>query len=316
MSILVVLPFNDNQKEKLVKESKGRKIIYSTPENIKDADLERAEIILGNIPCEKLSLCKSLKWLQLNSAGTDGYIQNMPQNALLTNATGAYGLAISEHMLGMLLEIKKKLYLYRDNQAKHIWQSEGTVTSIEGAVTLVVGMGDIGGDFARKIKAMGAYVIGVKRTLSDKPPYCDELYTSEHLEDLVPRADIIALSLPGNKSTEHIFDKKMLSLTKKGSVLLNVGRGSAVDTTALCELLKAGHFEGVGLDVTEPEPLPSDHPLWDIPNAIITPHISGYFHLPKTLERIIDIALENLSRFNNGEELKNQVDYTTGYRKN
>ena len=170
--------------------------------------------------------------------------------------------------------------------------------------------------FARKIKAMGAYVLGVKRTLSDKPPYCDELYTSEHLEDLVPRADIIALSLPGNKSTEHIFDKKMLSLTKKGSVLLNVGRGSAVDTTALCELLKAGHFEGVGLDVTEPEPLPSDHPLWDIPNAIITPHISGYFHLPKTLERIIDIALENLSRFNNGEELKNQVDYTTGYRKN
>ncbi len=107
----------------------------------------------------------------------------------------------------------------------------------------------------------------------------------------------------------------MLSLTKRGSIILNVGRGSAIDTEALCDLLEQGHFEGVGLDVTDPEPLPPNHRLWDIPNAVITPHISGFFHLHKTLERIIDISTDNLSRYLNGEELKNTVDYNTGYRK-
>ncbi len=315
MNILTVLPFDSQQKKRLEAENKKGKIVYTAPDRVTDEELSEAEIIIGNIPADKLKLCKSLKWLQLNSAGTEGYPENMPPNTVLTNATGAYGLAISEHMLGMLLEIKKKLYLYRDNQQKHIWQSEGSVTSIEDSVALIVGMGDIGGEFARKIKALGAYVIGVKRTSSDKPDYCDELYTAEHLKELVPRADIIALSLPGNKQTEHIFDSATLKLTKKGSVLLNVGRGSAIDTTALCRLLKNGHFEGVGLDVTEPEPLPENHPLWDIPNAIITPHISGFFHLHKTLERIIDISIDNLSRFNNGSKLRNIVDYTTGYRK-
>jgi len=176
-------------------------------------------------------------------------------------------------------------------------------------------MGDIGGDFARKIKALGGYVIGVKRTPSEKPPYCDELYTADKLDRLLPRADIISLSLPGNAETEHILDRRRLNLTKQGSVILNVGRGSAIDTDALCDLLEAGHFEGVGLDVTEPEPLPPDHRLWKIPNAVITPHISGFFHLHKTLERITDIAIDNMHRYADGKELKNMVDIETGYRK-
>ncbi len=313
MKTIAIIPFNEEQKARL--EGINADVTYTTPNDVTDNELESADIIIGNVPPQRLGVCRNLKWLQLNSAGTEGYPENIPQNALLTNATGAYGLAISEHMLGMLLEIKKKLYLYRDNQNRHIWQSEGSVTSVEGAVALVVGMGDIGGDFARKVKALGAYVIGVKRTPSQKPDYCDELYTTDELAQLVPRADIIALSLPGTAETAGIFDRKMLSLTKKGSVLLNVGRGSAVDTEALCDLLESGHFEGVGLDVTDPEPLPENHRLWDIPNAIITPHISGYFHLPKTLERIIDIALDNLERFKDGRELKNLVDYKTGYRK-
>ncbi len=315
MKILVLIPVNDLEKAKIQSAMPSAQIIYTSGEAVRDNDIRDAEIIIGNIDRDKLKLCKSLKWLQLNSAGTEGYTHLINEGILLTNASGAYGLAISEHLLGMLLEIKKKLYLYRDNQNMGIWRSEGSVTSIEGAVTLVVGMGDIGGDFARKIKALGGYVIGVKRTPAQKPHYCDELYTTEDLDRLLPRADIISLSLPGNAQTDHILDRRRLELTKAGSVILNVGRGNAIDTEALCDLLEAGHFEGAGLDVTDPEPLPPNHRLWKIPNAVITPHISGFFHLRKTLERIIDISVDNLKRYGEGRELKNRVDIKTGYRK-
>lgn len=315
MKVLVLIPIDEERKIRLQAAVPSAEFIYTSNKEVNDKDIKEAEVIIGNIDREKLKLCSSLKWIQLNSAGADGYTDLIKDGILLTNASGAYGLAISEHMLGMLLEIKKKLYLYRDNQRNCIWRSEGSVTSIEGAVTLVIGMGDIGGDFARKIKALGGYVIGVKRTPSEKPPYCDELYTVDKLDRLLPRADIISLSLPGNAETEHILDRRRLNLTKQGSVILNVGRGSAIDTDALCELLDAGHFEGVGLDVTEPEPLPPDHRLWKIPNAVITPHISGFFHLHKTLERITDIAIDNMHRYADGKELKNIVDIETGYRK-
>ncbi len=315
MKVLVLIPVDEKRKTRLQAAVPSAEFIYTSNKEVNDEDIKEAEVIIGNLDRDKLKLCSNLKWIQLNSAGSDGYTNFIRDGILLTNASGAYGLAISEHMLGMLLEIKKKLYLYRDNQRNRIWRSEGSVTSIEEAVTLVIGMGDIGGDFARKIKALGGYVIGVKRTPSEKPPYCDELYTADKLDRLLPRADIISLSLPGNAETEHILDRRRLNLTKQGSVILNVGRGSAIDTDALCDLLEAGHFEGVGLDVTEPEPLPPDHRLWKIPNAVITPHISGFFHLHKTLERITDIAIDNMHRYADGKELKNMVDIETGYRK-
>ena len=100
-----------------------------------------------------------------------------------------------------------------------------------------------------------------------------------------------------------------------GAFLLNIGRGNAVDSYALTEALNSGHLAGAGLDVAEPEPLPKDHPLWDAKNVMITPHISGFYHLPETLERIVRIATENLQKFLAGEELRNEVDFATGYRK-
>ena len=127
-------------------------------------------------------------------------------DTLLTNATGAYGLAISEHMLGMLLELFKKLHLYRDAQHLHQWKSLGRVRSIEGSTVLVLGMGDIGGEFARKVKALGATVIGVRRTDTRKPDYVDELYLTEELDRLLPRADVVAVALPGNGETAGMLE--------------------------------------------------------------------------------------------------------------
>lgn len=309
LQILVTLPLEDRDKIRFENAAENGIFEYTSPQNVTHDQVQRANIILGNVKPELVKGSPNLKWLQLNYAGADEYLKEgiIPEQAILTNARGAYGLAISEHLLAMLLEIKKKLYLYRDNQNKCLWKSEGNVTSIYNSTALIVGMGDIGGEFAKRIKALGAYVIGVKRDISNKPNYVDELYTMDSIKQLLPRADIISVSLPSTPQTYKFFSEEILSLTKKGSVFLNVGRGNTVDTDALCKLLKSGHFEGVGLDVTDPEPLPPEHPLWNITNAIITPHISGHYNLHATLENIIDIAYKNLCLYINNKELMNIV---------
>ena len=128
----------------------------------------------------------NLEWLQLQSAGVGEYVKILPQDIVLTNASGAYGLAISEYMVGVLLELFKKLHIYRDNQLEAKWSYEGQVKSIYNSTALILGVGDIGSEFAKRVKALGAYTIGVKRRNSEKPDYLDELYTMEDLNELLP----------------------------------------------------------------------------------------------------------------------------------
>ena len=137
----------------------------------------------------------------------------------------------------------------------------------------------------------------------------------EDLDQLLPRADVVAVTLPGTQATQNLLNRERIGRMKEGAVLLNVGRGTIVDTEALCDALESGHLAGAGVDVTDPEPLPPSHRLWRIPTAVVTPHISGYYHLRETHERIVNIFVENLQRFQAGEPLRNQVDFSTGYRK-
>ncbi|HJB38156.1 MAG TPA: D-2-hydroxyacid dehydrogenase [Candidatus Acutalibacter ornithocaccae] len=280
-------------------------------------DVDWAQVILGNVPAAMLHGSPALEWLQTNSAGVEAYIQPgvLAGDTLLTNATGAYGLAIAEHMLGMLLELFKKLELYRDAQKSGAWQSQGAVKAVYGSTVLVLGMGDIGGEFAARCKALGAKVIGVRRSPRPCPEYADEVHLLEDLDSLLPQADVVAITLPGTDATRGLMSRERLAKMKEGAVLLNVGRGFIVDTEALCDALERGHLSGAGVDVTDPEPLPPTHRLWNIPTAVVTPHISGFYHLRETHERIVGIFLENLRHFQAGEPLRNLVDFATGYRK-
>lgn len=316
--ILVVIPVEEEHKAEIINAAQGAEVIFEQCDgNVTDEELGDMDIIIGNISEERLKYAKKLKWIQLNSAGVEPYIKEgvLPKGALLTNSTGAYGLAISEHMIGMLLSLFKKLNLYRDNQNQGLWKDEGNVKSIYGSTILVVGLGDIGGEFAKRVKALGAYTIGVRRVNAEKPDYLDEIHLTEDIDKLLPRVDVVALSLPGTKATYKMFSKEKFELMKDGAVLLNVGRGTTVDTDDLCSALESGKLSGCGLDVTDPEPLPSDHRLWKMKNAVITPHISGDFHLRQTHDRIVRIASDNLKRYINGEELNGVVDFTTGYMK-
>lgn len=315
--ILIVLPVEERHREMFKKAAPEAELIYCLADQVTKEQAQEANVIIGNVPREYLKDSPNLRWIQLNNAGTEGFCDPgvLPEGTLLTNASGAYGMAISEHLIAMLFMIQKHLGVYRDQQKEHLWIKQEPMLVTEGSTVLVLGLGDIGSTFARKMKAMGSYVIGVRRTLREKPDYVDELYTMDALSRLLPRADVVALSLPGYAATRGVIGKEELDRMKPGAVLLNVGRGTAVDTNALSDALYAGKLAGAGLDVTDPEPPPADHPIWDAPGALITPHVSGGYALKPTLEKILALSARNLERYEKGETLENMVDLTTGYAK-
>lgn len=312
MKILVALPIDKKHRELLETACPNGEFVFAEGDYSSD-NIADAEVVIGNLPPDRFSECKKLRFVQLGMAGSDNYKGKVPEGVLLANASGAFGLAISEHMLGNMLMLMKKLHLYRDNQLESNWRDEGSVTSVEGARVLVVGLGDIGGDFAKKCKALGAYTIGIRRTLHDKPDYIDELHTPDMLDELLPTADVVALALPQSNESKGLFNETRLRGMKRGAILLNVGRGSAIDTDALVKVLEEGHIMA-GVDVTDLEPLPAEHPLWKCKNCLVTPHISGFYHLKQTHDRIISIAARNLAALVSGGEIGNLVDGETGYR--
>ena len=320
-NILVTIPVTEEHKEYLQEmASEGGALCsfrYIPGKQVSEENVREANAIIGNLSPELIQKAEALEWFQLNSAGADQYTKPgvLPEKTILTNTTGAYGLAVSEHMIAMTFDLIRRFNQYHRNQSIHQWKSMGNIISVEGSTILTLGIGDIGGDFARKMKALGAYTIGVRRTDREKPEYLDEQYTMDKLDELLPRADIVAMVLPGGPATNHLMDERRLHLMKPGSYLINVGRGNAIDPKALYDVLKEGYLNAAAIDVTEPEPLPEGDPLWELGNLVITPHVAGNFFLPETFERIIRIAGSNLRAWCSGEPLKNVVDFTTGYRK-
>lgn len=316
--VLVTIPVQEKHKKYLEGIGAGMHFTYLNSRKEATKELMReASIILGNVPTAVLSAAEKLEFLQLDSAGATAYTEPgvLPDGVRLCNATGAYGRTIAEHMVAMIFAMKKKLPVYRDQMKEHRWQDAGNVTLIDGSTTLVLGMGDIGGKFARKMHALGSRVLAVRRHKTECPEYIDGMYQMSQLEELLPQADIIACSLPETKETIHLLNKERLTLMKPDAVLINVGRGNLIPTEDLLETLKAGRPGAAAIDVAEMEPLPEDSPLWEVPNLLITPHIAGNYHTTDILESIVRIAGENLQAYLCGEPLKNEVDFSTGYRK-
>ncbi|MFT8703769.1 D-2-hydroxyacid dehydrogenase [Bifidobacterium aquikefiricola] len=270
---------------------------------------ESATAIIGNVPIDEVKECKNLKWLQTFSAGVNTYVGEgiLAKGAKLSGASGAYGQAVGEHMFAMMWTLLKNIQLYRDNQSKHLWQDEGPVSTPDEVKVLVLGTGDIGSHFAVLSKAVGCYTAGVRRNASQPAPGIDDMHGFDELESLLPHADVIAMSLPSTPDTKHLINRHTLSLMKSNAIVLNVGRGDAIDADALAAALHDRTIQAAGLDVTEPEPLPEDHPLWSEPHCLITPHVAGGSHLEATGRKVIGIVVENLKRYANHQPLLNEA---------
>ena len=315
-TVVVSIPIKENEKQQWITKFPNYRFLFCKQEELKN-HIKDANIIIGQPTVEEMNEALQLEWVQLGIAGADRYVNNsdFPKHVKLTNVTGAFGLSISEYLLTMVLSLYKKMHLYRDQQKDGIWIDRGKEKTLFGKNVLIVGTGDIGNSFAKLLVLFNTNTIGVRRTEGEVLPYYKEIYTTKDLDKLLPEADVVALCLPSTPETKGLFCKKRLLSMKEDAVLLNVGRGDTVVLSDLTEVLKMGHLYGVALDVLETEPLPKEHPLWNIERAIITPHISGgsFNHLEETYEKIVEICMDNLKRYEVGEPLKNKIDFVTGY---
>ncbi|MDR0889387.1 MAG: D-2-hydroxyacid dehydrogenase [Oscillospiraceae bacterium] len=302
------------QIPQLLREAAGDSFTISTAPkdpSARNAALREAEIIIGEPTFEELQIAKKLRWVQATWAGVERYTQGeFPRGVQLTSAAGAFGQTIAEHALAMLLSLCRRLPTYC---RKSDWRDAGCEIPLFGAKALVFGAGDIGTYIARLLKAFGVKTIGVCRNTARSLPNFDSLCTLFDADKFLPTADFLLCALPHTKETLGYFSAERLGRVKSGALLVNVGRGSLIDTDALVKSLENGRLAGAGLDVVNPEPLPARHPLWQMPNVIITPHVAGigFGHLPRTEERIWQICSENITRYKNGEQLRNAV-YTQG----
>jgi len=217
--------------------------------------------------------------------------------------------------MACMLSMVRQLPHYAKNQTAHQWDPVWTEETLEGKTVLILGTGDIGTQLARRLRGFDCRIVGIRRTPGDAPCF-DETYTTDALDTLLPQADVVACAMPGTAATAGLINRQRLLAMKPHALLLNCGRGSLIVTKDLEDVLAMGHLGGVALDVTDPEPLPAESPLWDTERVILTPHISGasFGHVAQTEDKIYRLAAENLRRYLAGEDLLNPVDFTTGYR--
>ncbi len=305
--VLIVLRsdlFTEHHRQLLSEAAEGKaELTYMDISDVTEDVIRQYDGLAGN-PDPSLIAGSNLQWIQLQSAGADKYLVPgiLPDGCILRNATGAYGRTVSEHMLAMTFALIRKLPAYIRNQSEHEWKDEGRVVSVEDSTVLVLGPGDIGSRYAKKVKALGAHVIGVRAGRKPKPDYLDEQYQIDRLPEVIQRADIVASILPSTEQTRGLFDRELFGRMKQGAYFINAGRGDACDLSALQEALDSGHLAGAGLDVTSPEPLNADHPLWDYRNVIITPHVAGGFHLRQTFDRVVELTAEHMKEWLDADE--------------
>ena len=285
-----------------------------------DADLDRvlgeAEAIVGGEPLddEQLARAKALRWVQVTSAGVEEWLTPaLARHPLtLTNFSGVAAPNIADHVLALLFAFARGLPELLDRQRRKEW-GDGPPTTFEpaGQTLGIVGLGDIGEALAEKAAGLGMRVLAIQRHPSDPPPGVERVLSTDDLPTLLGEADHLVLCLPLTDATEHLIGARELRQMRRTAYLYNVGRGPLLDQEALIAALRDGTIAGAGLDVTDPEPLPAESPLWDLPNAIVTGHNAAA--TPRQWERGIVLLNDNVGRFLRGEGLRNVVDTKAGY---
>jgi phosphoglycerate dehydrogenase-like enzyme len=284
-----------------------------TPEHV--AAFGRAHLIWTlDVPLELASAAPNVRFVQAIGSGVGQYVASRLPEAGITLANGA-GIGappIAEWVIARILQILKGLPVHDENARAHRWES-ALGSNLQGKRVAVIGLGAIGREVARRARAFGVTLYGVRRSwqagMTD--PDVDEVFGPEALLTVLAQSDIVVLAAPGTEATEDLFDEAAFAAMPEGSIFVNVARGTLVDEAALIAALVSGHLRGAAIDVARKEPLPADDPLWDAPNLLISPHSStsgeGY------AARAFDLLCTNIERFVRGEPPVNQIDLSGGY---
>jgi phosphoglycerate dehydrogenase-like enzyme len=290
-----------------------------TREAVSDS-LAEADVVLGwAVTSENFSSARRLRWVHLTAAGVGAALfpALVESHVVLTNGRGLHSVAMAEHALGLMLSFARKLHLARDAQHQRRWSQTELLTGpppfrvLTGGTLVVVGLGRVGSELAERARVLGLRVIAVRRHPASPAHPANEQWPSDRLYEALALADWLVLAAPLTDDTRRLIDGEALSQLKPGAVLINLGRGALVDESALIEALQRGTLGGAGLDVTAEEPLGESSALWEMPNVILTPHVSGL--APRLWERAIDQFANNLRAFLDGRPLENVVDKRAGY---
>ena len=289
-------------------------VTFGWDHDILDAALRTAHIVVG-VPENRERLrarAPRLKWIHTSLAGIDGLLPLdwLPPGVALTNNRGVHGHKAEQYLRMAYTLLHTRMPEILLNQRAHLWRQVFSPT-LAGRCALIVGLGDLGTAAARAARQLGLEVIGVRRT-TKACPHADRVHTFRALDRLLPRADFVVLAVPLTPATRNLLSRERLSLLKRDCGVINIARAPVMDYAALADKLRAGELAGAIVDVVDPEPLPPESTLWDIPNLIITPHIScddfgGYAQLT------LDLVFENLGRLLQNRPLKNRVSRTRGY---
>jgi len=278
------------------------------------AEVADADGIIGIVNPEILRAATKLQWVQVGVAGVENFLtpELVNSNITLTNCKILQGPEIGDHAMALLLALTRGLYRAIPARATGEWAPRAySPIELQGRTAVIVGMGGIGVQIAVRAHASGMHIIGVDPKDTPYLPFLRSSHPPDHLDVVLPEADVLFLAAPYTSETDRMIGARQFSLMKKNSYFIAVSRGKLYDHAALVKAIESGHLAGAGLDVTDPEPLPKDHPLWKFDNVVITPHIAG--RSDKEHERYIALFKENLRRFAAGLPLLNVVDKRKGY---
>ncbi|HCD07409.1 D-2-hydroxyacid dehydrogenase [Companilactobacillus crustorum] len=314
MKVLSLVNLTKKQTEKIESISEVELKVVS-PKKVVAADLDGVEVLYGWSNNLKDAVLKSetLNWIQVVRAGVDALPlrQLADKGVILTNGSGANAINIAEQTLAYMLMFVRRMNLTARHQDAREWKQDDGYDEVYNKTVMIVGVGHIGTLIARYAKALGMKTIGVRR--SNRPAeYIDEMIPMSEMKSRIGEVHFVVNVLPDTEETMGLFNQELFQAMSKKAYYINIGRGKTTNMEDLISALKNDEIAGSGLDVTTPEPLPSDSPLWDMENVIITPHDAG--NSVHYSERAFDIFKRNLKSYvENGEVVENIVNYSTGY---
>jgi phosphoglycerate dehydrogenase-like enzyme len=290
----------------------GMNLVVAEDADTAASAIVTADAAFGTLPPDLLAPAKNLRWLQAPQAAppTGYYYPELVAHPLtVTNFREIFNDHIGTHILAFVLAFARGLHVFIPQQLRRVWakppEDQGVV-ALPGSTALIVGLGGIGAEAARLLGAFGVQVLAVDARRTDKPEHVAELHPADQLDALLPRADFVILTVPHTPATEGFFNAARFRRMKPSAFFINIGRGMTTKLDDLVAALNGGEIAGAALDVYEHEPLAAEHPLWGMPNVLLTPHMAGYG--PHLNERRFQIIQDNCRAFANGEKLRNVVD--------
>ncbi|MGH2533880.1 MAG: D-2-hydroxyacid dehydrogenase [Thermomicrobiales bacterium] len=315
--LVISAPLTDEAVAHLRQRFPDVQIVHVEAESIRNELADADAVVSWGLSPADLAAAPNVKWLQTIGAGVDGVLspELLARDIVVTNNSGVHAHNMSEHVFALMLAFARRLPFLIRGQIAHDWRDEvgrRGVFELDGQTLLLVGLGDIAQATAKRAEAFGMTVCGVRRrTDLPVPPHVSTVFGIDRLHEALPLADHVVSTLPLTPRTRGLLDAEMLAHMKPTAYIYNLGRGPVINSEALIASLQRGEIAGAGLDVTDPEPLPVDSPLWDMENVIITAHTSG--STPKYWARALPILEENIARFREGRPLINVVDRGEGY---